>query len=221
MTITNLTTLVPVQLDIDEMNYSSWTYFFKNLCKGHDLLKHILGNSTDEATSSNPFPPTAEWLKIDSIIFLLGYSRLYPKPFRHDFWLKTLKWLRNPGISLPLGSAISDDDVVNIALEGLPDKYKNVSGIIVHREPFLDLKMVCSMLTTEEMRLKSRAQATSNATVGKNVMVRNNTVGTNNMVSTPTVSPMAHYTNTGSVQFYAAIYNPLGFFIPQMAKQLY
>ncbi|GJW83842.1 hypothetical protein Tco_0156987, partial [Tanacetum coccineum] len=60
-----------------------------------------------------------------------------------------------------LGSPISNDDVVTIALEGLPDKYDNVSGIIVHRETFSDLKTVRSMLTTEEMRFKSRAQATS------------------------------------------------------------
>nr|GEU98184.1 ribonuclease H-like domain-containing protein [Tanacetum cinerariifolium] len=64
-------------------------------------------------------------------------------------------------ISTSLGSHISNDDVVTIALEGFPDKYENVSNIIVHQEPFLDLKMVCSMLTTEEMLLKSRAQATS------------------------------------------------------------
>ncbi|GJY66495.1 hypothetical protein Tco_0468733, partial [Tanacetum coccineum] len=60
-----------------------------------------------------------------------------------------------------LGSPLSNDDIANIALEGLPDKYENVSGIIIHWEPFPDLKMVCSMLTTEEMRLNSRAQATS------------------------------------------------------------
>ncbi|GKB58091.1 hybrid signal transduction histidine kinase M [Tanacetum coccineum] len=39
-----------------------------------------------------------------------------------------------------LRSPISNDDVVAFALEGLPDKYENVSSIIVHREPFLDLK---------------------------------------------------------------------------------
>ncbi|GJY52859.1 hybrid signal transduction histidine kinase M [Tanacetum coccineum] len=58
-----------------------------------------------------------------------------------------------------LGSPISNDDVVAFALEGLPDKYENVSSIIVHREPFLDLKTARSMLTTEEMRLKSKSQA--------------------------------------------------------------
>ncbi|GJY24402.1 hypothetical protein Tco_0398060 [Tanacetum coccineum] len=76
MTITNLTTLVPVKLDIYEMNYSSWVYFFKNLCKGHEILKHILGEPTHEATSSNSSPPIAEWLKIDSIILLLIFMTL-------------------------------------------------------------------------------------------------------------------------------------------------
>ncbi|GKE64623.1 hypothetical protein Tco_1518784, partial [Tanacetum coccineum] len=60
-----------------------------------------------------------------------------------------------------LGSPICNDDVVTIALECLPDKNENFSGIIVHREPFPVLKTVHSMLTNEEMRLKSRAQATS------------------------------------------------------------
>nr|GEX04391.1 hybrid signal transduction histidine kinase M [Tanacetum cinerariifolium] len=59
-----------------------------------------------------------------------------------------------------LGSPISNDDVVNIAIDGLPDMYQRVSDIIIHREIFSDLKMVRSMLTTAEMRLKSRAQAT-------------------------------------------------------------
>ncbi|GJZ31039.1 ribonuclease H-like domain-containing protein, partial [Tanacetum coccineum] len=53
-----------------------------------------------------------------------------------------------------LGSPISNDDVVTIALEGLPDKYDSVSGIIVHRETFSNIKTVRSMLTTKEMRTR-------------------------------------------------------------------
>nr|GEV34363.1 hypothetical protein [Tanacetum cinerariifolium] len=51
-----------------------------------------------------------------------------------------------------------NDDVVNIALDGLPDRYQHVSDIIIHRDPFPDLKTARSMLTMAEMRLKSRAQ---------------------------------------------------------------
>ncbi|GJT38447.1 hybrid signal transduction histidine kinase M [Tanacetum coccineum] len=58
-----------------------------------------------------------------------------------------------------LGSPVTNDDVVTFALEGLQDKYENVCGIITHRELFLDLKMARSMLTTEEMRLKSKSHA--------------------------------------------------------------
>nr|GEY02640.1 hybrid signal transduction histidine kinase M [Tanacetum cinerariifolium] len=60
-----------------------------------------------------------------------------------------------------LGSLINNDDVFTIALEGLPDKYENISDIITHPEPFPDLKTTHFMLTAEEMRLKSRAQAAS------------------------------------------------------------
>ncbi|GJZ54464.1 hybrid signal transduction histidine kinase M [Tanacetum coccineum] len=55
-----------------------------------------------------------------------------------------------------LGLPISNDDVVNIALEGFLDRYENVSSIIIHQDPFSDLKMVRSMLTTEDMWLNSR-----------------------------------------------------------------
>ncbi|GKD84898.1 ribonuclease H-like domain-containing protein, partial [Tanacetum coccineum] len=59
-----------------------------------------------------------------------------------------------------LGSPLTNEDVVNIALDGFPTKYDNVYVIIVHREPFWDLKMVSSMLTIKEMQLKSRVQDT-------------------------------------------------------------
>ncbi|GKE74807.1 hypothetical protein Tco_1536848, partial [Tanacetum coccineum] len=50
--------------------------------------------------------------------------------------------------------------VVNISLDGLLDTYQHVSNIIMHRDLFPDLKTVRSMLTSTEMRLKSRTQAT-------------------------------------------------------------
>ena len=65
MTI-NLNQLIHVKLDIDEMNYTSWVYFFMHLCRGNGLLEHILGK--DEATTSDNPPPDAEWVKIDTII---------------------------------------------------------------------------------------------------------------------------------------------------------
>nr|GEV26497.1 ribonuclease H-like domain-containing protein [Tanacetum cinerariifolium] len=57
-----------------------------------------------------------------------------------------------------LGSPISNDDVVTFTLEGLPFAYETISIVIVSREPFPDLKTVRSLLTTYEMRQKSRIQ---------------------------------------------------------------
>ncbi|GJY87864.1 hybrid signal transduction histidine kinase M [Tanacetum coccineum] len=84
-----------------------------------------------------------------------------------------------------LGSPISNDDVVNIALGKLPDKYQHVSDIIIHRDPFLDLKMVCSMLNTLEMCLKSRAQASYVDSTSSSPIVLLANSGTNTWRSTP------------------------------------
>nr|GFB09168.1 hypothetical protein [Tanacetum cinerariifolium] len=68
MTITNLHILVLVILDVDEMNYSSWVYFFKNHYRGFELLEHLLGNLTAEVAPSTPMPPDSEWLKALDIL---------------------------------------------------------------------------------------------------------------------------------------------------------
>ncbi|GJT64335.1 ribonuclease H-like domain-containing protein [Tanacetum coccineum] len=54
MAVTNLTTRVPVLLDLDEMIYSSWEYIFQQLCRGDNLLEHILGKPTEASTPSTP-----------------------------------------------------------------------------------------------------------------------------------------------------------------------
>ncbi|GKA55593.1 hypothetical protein Tco_0754665 [Tanacetum coccineum] len=144
MTANNLTSLVLVKLDIDEMNYSSWVYFFKNLCKGFELLKHVLGEPTDEATSSKPSPPTPEWLKIDSIALSWIFMTLS----------KTLLVVEDPQTAKEAWDLIPEilnDNKCTLSIS-LKANYVLWS---------LNLKTVCSMLTTEGMRLKSRAQATS------------------------------------------------------------
>nr|GEY86417.1 hybrid signal transduction histidine kinase M [Tanacetum cinerariifolium] len=58
-----------------------------------------------------------------------------------------------------LGSPCSSENVIKFALEGLPDKYDHICGIMHHRDTFPDLKTARSMLTTKEMRLKSKSQS--------------------------------------------------------------
>ncbi|GJZ97795.1 hybrid signal transduction histidine kinase M [Tanacetum coccineum] len=88
-----------------------------------------------------------------------------------------------------LGSPISNDDVVSISLDGLPDKYQHVSDIIIHRDPFPDLKTFCSMLTTAEMHLKSWAQHTYDSTLST-LMVLLANFGANARRSTPSTEKL-------------------------------
>ncbi|GKE01408.1 homeodomain-like protein [Tanacetum coccineum] len=143
---------------------------------GHEILKHILGDSTDEATSSDPTPLTAEWLKIDSIVLSLIFTTL-SKPLQQRFvvenpittneaWdilaktfddnkrirsialkaeLRSLKlgdmsidacFLKIKSIAnilASLDSPINKDDIVNISLDGLPDKF-DMSPILLFIE---------------------------------------------------------------------------------------
>jgi hypothetical protein len=63
--VNNINNVIPVKLDIDELNYSSWCYFFKIHCNNFGVLKHIEGEAT---TSTSVVPPTEEWLTADSIV---------------------------------------------------------------------------------------------------------------------------------------------------------
>nr|GEW79480.1 hypothetical protein [Tanacetum cinerariifolium] len=56
-----------------------------------------------------------------------------------------------------LGSDVSEDDVVTCAINGLSDKYGILAQIIAHKEPFPDLATMRSMVSTEEMRLRSKS----------------------------------------------------------------
>ncbi|GKC19143.1 hybrid signal transduction histidine kinase M, partial [Tanacetum coccineum] len=206
MTLTNITSIVPTKLDIDEMNYSSWLYFFKHLVKGYGLMDHLVGpkvvDGMDEASVSTP-PQDPKWLKLDTIvlswIFITCSKTLQGRLVDNDPQTAKEAWdllesiftdnKRSRAVTLKadlraltlgdmsidayfrkiestatllarLGAPISNDDLVSYELAGLPEKYDGVSLLIAHREPFPDLKTVCSMLTTEEMRLKSRPHTT-------------------------------------------------------------
>nr|GEX69743.1 GDSL esterase/lipase At4g16230-like [Tanacetum cinerariifolium] len=43
----NITNFVPIKLDLDELNYSSWRYFFTIHCNNFNVLKHIEPKTDD------------------------------------------------------------------------------------------------------------------------------------------------------------------------------
>ncbi|GJV57764.1 hypothetical protein Tco_1458769 [Tanacetum coccineum] len=53
-----------------------------------------------------------------------------------------------------------DDDIVTYAINGLSEKYGSLAQIIAHKDPFPDLATVRTMVTTEEMRLRSSTDKT-------------------------------------------------------------
>nr|GEX80564.1 multi antimicrobial extrusion protein [Tanacetum cinerariifolium] len=50
-----------------------------------------------------------------------------------------------------------EDDVVTYAINGLSHKYERLAQIITHKDPFPDLATMRSMVSTEEMRLRSKS----------------------------------------------------------------
>ncbi|GJR61884.1 hybrid signal transduction histidine kinase M [Tanacetum coccineum] len=58
-----------------------------------------------------------------------------------------------------LNSPVSDEDVVHYALAGLPNKYDQVCGYMHYKDVFPDLKTARTLLITEEMHLKTKANA--------------------------------------------------------------
>ncbi|GJS07788.1 ribonuclease H-like domain-containing protein [Tanacetum coccineum] len=183
MAMNHLTTFVPEKLDVNAMNYSSWVYYFSHLCCSYGILDHLVDPvaSSSTTTPMDPPPKDVEWIKIDFIIRSWIFSTLAPSLRKHlvdlnpttakDAWtyieaiFQDNKRPRTMALKaelryLKLGDLFidSNDDVVTFALEGLPSTYEMISTVIVSREPFSDLKMVRSLLTTHEMRLKSTVQ---------------------------------------------------------------
>ncbi|GJW41685.1 hybrid signal transduction histidine kinase M [Tanacetum coccineum] len=63
-----------------------------------------------------------------------------------------------------LGSTMDDDDIVTYAINGLTEKYRSLAQIIAHKDPFPDLATARTMVTTEEMRLRSKQPILSTST---------------------------------------------------------
>nr|GFA08389.1 hypothetical protein [Tanacetum cinerariifolium] len=164
----NITNLVPVKLELDELNYSSWRYFFMIHCNNFDVLKHIEPKADDASSST---PPTEEWLTADSIerveklfqdnkrtrtVDLQGELRMLHIGYQSaDEYFSKINSLVT--LLSDFGSDVSEDDVVNYAINGLSDKYGSLAQIIAHKEPFPDLATMRSMVSTKEMRLRSKS----------------------------------------------------------------
>ncbi|GKD62112.1 hybrid signal transduction histidine kinase M, partial [Tanacetum coccineum] len=160
----NINSLVPEKLNLQESNYSTWSYFFKGHCSNFNVLNHI-----DGSTSTSD-PPTDEWITADSIVKSWIFLTLSPT-------------LRKRMISTNPASAKAAWDTIEtifqenkrtrtVALKGelrviqmgddTPDAY-------ISKIP--DLAIVRTMVTTEEMRLRSKQPILSTSTTSSSPQV--------------------------------------------------
>nr|GEX84066.1 hypothetical protein [Tanacetum cinerariifolium] len=160
----NITNLVPVKLDLDELNYSSWRYFFTIHCNNFNVLKHIEPKTDDASTST---PPTEEWLTTDSIVkswIILTLSPSLQKWFikinpttDRDAWERVKKLFQDNKRTRMVALKGELHDVVTYSINGLSHKYGSLAQIIAHKDPFPDIATMRSMVSTEEMRLRSKS----------------------------------------------------------------
>ncbi|GJS54877.1 hypothetical protein Tco_0628239 [Tanacetum coccineum] len=226
----HLLTRVLVKLDLENWNYRSWEFFFEQLCYGYEVTKYIHGFSNDAATST-PTPLTPEELKVDKIVLSWIFTTLLdtlqaslvvecPRSTKEAWDLITdivkdnkRKIESIATILTSLGSPVSSEDVVTFALKGLPDKYDNVCSIIHHRDTFPDLKTTRSMLTTEEMRLKSKSLSlTVDSSSSSPMVLIVKTVGIRMLLGTDelfSVVPHTSPTPVHSVTYHATAGPPL------------
>ncbi|GJS41904.1 hybrid signal transduction histidine kinase M [Tanacetum coccineum] len=204
----NINSLVPEKLDLQESNYSTWSYFFKGHCSNFNVLNHI-----DGSTSTSD-PPTDEWITADSIVKSWIFLTLSPtlrkrmistNPASAKAAWDTIETIfqenkRTRTVALKgelrviqmgddtpdayfskidsiitlltdLGSTMYDDDIVTYAINGLSEKYESLAQIIAHKDPFPDLATVRTMVTTEEMRLRSKQPILSTSTTSSSPQV--------------------------------------------------
>ena len=77
LVIPPITCLVPIKLDVDKSNYSSWCFFFKTHCEGMEVLDHIQRPSVDPGVAASSITlPTPEWLKVYSLVKSCIFFRL-------------------------------------------------------------------------------------------------------------------------------------------------
>nr|GEW87631.1 ribonuclease H-like domain-containing protein [Tanacetum cinerariifolium] len=127
----------------------------------YKVNKYIHGFTTD-LVPSTPTSLTPKELKVDKIVLSWIFTKLSD----------TLQ---------------ESEDVVTFALDGLPDKYDQVCGIMHHKDTFPDLKTTRSMLFTEEMRLKSKSLSLPVDFSSSSPLVLMAELGTNRRPSSPQV----------------------------------
>ncbi|GJX25154.1 hypothetical protein Tco_0231450, partial [Tanacetum coccineum] len=179
--ITNIKTYIPLTLDLDELNYDSWRELFTLHYKSFGAL-HFL-----ERTSSSPSQSNEEWGKIDSLVKLWIFRTISKPLLQRARAMQLDNDLRNIELGNltiteyfhkinrladlldNIDALVDEIFLVTYAINGLGDKYEQVTGIIRHLDPPPTFAQTQSMLLLEESRLARKyVHANPTSTAARN-----------------------------------------------------
>lgn len=72
--IASIKACIPSPLDLDKLNYNSWSNLFKRFCRTYDVIHHLDKPATTSTSQTDPYHATN-----DSIMVMWMYSTISPK----------------------------------------------------------------------------------------------------------------------------------------------
>ncbi|GJS09674.1 hypothetical protein Tco_0366470 [Tanacetum coccineum] len=170
--ISSIKACIPTPLDLDKLNYNSWSSLLKHFCKTYEVHHHLDAPST---TTTSTVAPLHE--SNDSLVVMWIYSTISPKlvdmivdddTTAHGVW-KRLKGLfhdnkdaRSKADHIAnLGSPVKDPSLVTYAINGVRSKYPKAARIIRRREkaPIFDEMQSMMILEKGDMLQQSNGDS--------------------------------------------------------------
>ncbi|PWA71279.1 hypothetical protein CTI12_AA285250 [Artemisia annua] len=72
--IASINACIPSPLDLDKLNYNSWSNLFKRFCRTYDVVHHLDKPASTSTSQPDPFHETN-----DSLVVMWMYSTISPK----------------------------------------------------------------------------------------------------------------------------------------------
>ncbi|CAN6689061.1 unnamed protein product [Malus baccata var. baccata] len=127
---------------LQEDNFAKWSFQFQSVLEGYDLFDYFDGTnvcppkyvvSLESGVTSEITAAYRDWIKADKALLSLLIATLGDKAIKYV-----------------VGESISDNDLIVIALAGLPSEYNMIKTVIVARESVITLKEFPAQLLSAE-----------------------------------------------------------------------
>ncbi|XP_010451375.1 PREDICTED: uncharacterized protein LOC104733499 [Camelina sativa] len=165
---------IPIQLDLNKLNYDVWWELFETHCSSFGVLGHFDGSSLFDTILKAKSKACDIWLTLEDLF----RDNKEARSLQYDNDLRTLeigdmnitdyshKLKSLSDLLANLDSPVSDRALVMHMLNGLSDKFDNIINVIQHETPFPSFSKARSMLLMEEKcldkQVKPVAQHTTN-----------------------------------------------------------